>query len=183
MNKNYLLAVFLFLGLASSINAQNFSLRTNLVGLATLNFNLEPSISWGTKNQWSVQLPVQLNPFVLGSNAKFQNITVQPGVRYWLLDSYMKNFIGLNLIASDFHMGNILGSKWRYEGTAYGAGVSFGYAKPISKRWNIELEAGIGAVKANYTQYECKSCGRKIGDYNKWMVVPSKLSAAIVYLF
>lgn len=52
-----LLAFFL------SVSAQSYSLRTNVIGLATTNLNLEASMTLNRK--WSLHLPVQYNPFSL----------------------------------------------------------------------------------------------------------------------
>lgn len=182
MNKKFLLC-FLAIFASGQMKGQTFSVRTNAVGLCTGNLNLEPSFAWGKSRRWSAQLPLQFNPFIGDDNKKFLNFTIQPGVRYWLLESYVKTFVGANLIYSNYHMGNIFNNKYRYEGKAFGAGISLGYAKPIFPKWNIEVEAGIGMVKADYTKYLCKKCGKKIGDYNRFMVVPTKISASIVYLF
>lgn len=76
-----LLAFFL------SVSAQSYSLRTNVIGLATTNLNLEASMTLNRK--WSLHLPVQYNPFKFGRNRQFRNFYAAPGVRYWLLESYM----------------------------------------------------------------------------------------------
>lgn len=75
-----LLAFFL------SVSAQSYSLRTNVIGLATTNLNLEASMTLNRK--WSLHLPVQYNPFKFGRNRQFRNFYAAPGVRYWLLESY-----------------------------------------------------------------------------------------------
>lgn len=82
-----LLAFFL------SVSAQSYSLRTNVIGLATTNLNLEASMTLNRK--WSLHLPVQYNPFKFGRNRQFRNFYAAPGVRYWLLESYMGGFIGM----------------------------------------------------------------------------------------
>lgn len=69
------------------VSAQSYSLRTNVLGLATTNLNLEASMTLGRK--WSLHLPVQYNPFRFSKNRQFRNLYVAPGVRYWLLESYM----------------------------------------------------------------------------------------------
>lgn len=84
-----LLAFFL------SVSAQSYSLRTNVIGLATTNLNLEASMTLNRK--WSLHLPVQYNPFKVGRNRQFRNFYAAPGVRYWLLESYMGGFIGMHV--------------------------------------------------------------------------------------
>lgn len=65
-----LLAFFL------SVSAQSYSLRTNVIGLATTNLNLEASMTLNRK--WSLHLPVQYNPFKFGRNRQFRNFYAAP---------------------------------------------------------------------------------------------------------
>ncbi|WP_368666933.1 DUF3575 domain-containing protein [Dysgonomonas sp. 511] len=163
---------------ASRAQAQFYSVGTNVPALGTATINAEISMTLDRK--WSLHLPVYYNPFVFGNNKKLQNFTLAPGVRYWLLESYVHAFIGTNAIGSKYHF------TWkdsRYQGQAYGLGISVGYAWLLSPRWNIELEAGIGLVWADYTKYDCEECEKKQGDYTRWEPAPNKLGVSLVYLF
>lgn len=173
----YLVAL-LFLLIGTTARAQFYSVKTNLLGLATTNMNMEVSMALNRKI--TLHLPVTYNPFVFKNNRKMQNLTFQPGVRYWLLESYAHGFIGINAIASTYHLG---GNKYRYEGDAYGVGISYGYSKLLAPRWNIEFEAGIGAVWTDYTKYTCQKCGKKLEEGTRWYAVPTKLAVSVVYLF
>jgi len=107
-----LLAFFL------SVSAQSYSLRTNVIGLATTNLNLEASMTLNRK--WSLHLPVQYNPFKFGRNRQFRNFYAAPGVRYWLLESYMGGFIGMYGTAGTYSVGNLFGNKlWGTERNVY----------------------------------------------------------------
>ena len=64
IKKAFLLAGFLACGLA--VSAQSYSLRTNIIGLATANLNLEASMTLDRK--WSLHLPLQYNPFKFSKN-------------------------------------------------------------------------------------------------------------------
>lgn len=66
--------------------------------------------------KWSLHLPVQYNPFKFGRNRQFRNFYAAPGVRYWLLESYMGGFIGMYGTAGTYSVGNLFGNKYRYEG-------------------------------------------------------------------
>ena len=105
-----LLAFFL------SVSAQSYSLRTNVIGLATTNLNLEASMTLNRK--WSLHLPVQYNPFKFGRN-----------------------------------------------------------------RWNLEWEAGAGAVWLAYDKYLCKRCGDLVGQEYGWHFLPTRAALNVVYLF
>ena len=168
----------LFLLPKNHANAQFYSIKTNLLGWATTNMNVEAGMTLNRK--LSLHLPITYNPFVFKNNKRMQNLTVQPGVRYWFLESYVHGFIGVNGIASTYHLSD---KKYRYEGDAYGLGLSYGYAKLLSPRWNMELETGWGLVWADYTKYACKECGKKLGQETRWYLIPTKASLSIVYLF
>lgn len=160
------------------LSAQSYSVSTNIPALGTTTLNLEASMTLNRK--WSLHLPVYYNPFVFNNNKKIQNIMTFPGVRYWLLESYVHAFAGVNGIASKYHF------TWkdsRYEGTAFGAGVSIGYAWLLSPRWNLEVEGGVGLVKADYDKYPCQKCGKKTDEEKRWHAVPNKVTVSLVYLF
>lgn len=170
--------LLVFILSVTGLSAQSYSLGTNIPALGTATINTEASMALNRK--WSLHLPVYYNPFVFKDNKKWQNLTVMPGVRYWLLESYVNGFIGVNAIGSKYHLS---WKKSRYEGQAYGIGISAGYAWLLSPRWNLELEGGIGLVWADYTEYECEECGRQRGEYTRWVVVPDKLALSLIYLF
>lgn len=44
----------------------------------------------------------------------------------------------------------------------YGAGMTYGRSWLLSKRWNMEVEAGLGLLVAPYTKYRCEHCGDKV---------------------
>ena len=170
-----LLAFFL------SVSAQSYSLRTNVIGLATTNLNLEASMTLNRK--WSLHLPVQYNPFKFGSNRQFRNFYAAPGARYWLLESYMGGFIGMYGTAGMYSVGNLFGSKYRYEGEGYGVGLSVGKAYQIGRRWNLEWEVGAGAVWLAYDKYLCKRCGDLVDNDYGWHFLPTRAALNLVYLF
>ena len=91
----------ILLGVCLASPAQFYSARTNLIGLATGNINLEGSMT--LNRRWSLHLPVQYNPFVFKDNRQFRNLTVMPGVRYWFVESYSNFFVGMNTLASGLH--------------------------------------------------------------------------------
>lgn len=105
-----------------------------------------------------------------------------PGVRWWTKESYNRGFVGLYGVATRFDVAHIL-DKYRYDGWGVGAGLSVGYAYPLSRRWNLEIEAGGGVLYHETDKYRCKKCGRFEKSVNGLSVVPFKLGVDIVYLF
>ncbi|MCF0256786.1 DUF3575 domain-containing protein [Bacteroides heparinolyticus] len=184
-NKFYSLffAVLLFcLFHSGNISAQFYSIRTNLVGLATGNLNAEGSMALSTR--WSIHLPVQYNPFDLWEDAKLKNITVAPGIRYWMRETYGRGcFFGLHGVFSYFNAGGIFGHRYRYQGTAWGGGLSIGLARPLSRHWNIEFELGGGIVWADWERFRCAHCGRRVGKDSGLRLLPTRTAVNLVYLF
>lgn len=181
MRKKKIISAILFSMAVLGATAQSYSLKTNVIGLATTNLNLEASMTL-TKN-WSVHLPIQYNPFVFSGNKQFRNLYFSPGVRYWFLESYIGPYIGLYGTLAEYSVGNLFGNSYRYEGNAYGFGLSIGRAYQLSNRWNLEWELGYGLSWLNYTKYECKECGERLYNYNGWKFIPTRAALNFVYLF
>ena len=57
---------------------------------------------------------------------------------------------------------NLLGGAYRYQGWGYGVGMTYGRSWLLSKRWNMEVEAGLGLLVGPYTKYRCEHCGDKV---------------------
>ena len=133
--------------------------------------------------KWSLHLPVQYNPFRFSKNRQFRNLYVAPGVRYWLLESYMGPFIGMHGTAGTYSVGNLFGSRYRYEGEGYGVGVSIGKAYQLSTHWNVEWEVGAGAVWLGHDKYLCKRCGDLVSKNYGWHFLPTRAAVNLVYLF
>ena len=176
--KKIVLFIFMSLTMLVRANAQFYSVKTNLLGLATTNLNVEGAVS--IHRNWSLHLPINYNPWISSGNKRLQNITVEPGIRYWFLESFSQGFIGIQSIYSRFHVG---ANKYRYDGYGVGLGLSYGYSKALNKRWNLEFEAGLGVLWADYTKYLCKKCGAPSGNEKKVHLIPSKASVSLVYLF
>ena len=166
--------------LCYTAQAQFYSLSTNLVGLGTGTINAE--LSFALNRQWTMHIPVQDNPLILKDNRQLRNVTIQPEVRYWFLESYYRNFFGIYAIASRFHIGKIW-DDYRYDGQAFGTGLSYGQTYPLSKRLNLEWELGAGLVWADYTKYKCKKCGEIIGRESGFHFIPTRAALNISYLF
>lgn len=181
------LIAFLFV-VSSKASAQFYAVKVDALGLMTTNLNVEASMV--VRNQWSLHLPVKVNPWRL-NDKPYQHITAMPGVRYWFIDSYSRGwFIGVNAVASVYNFTGLVGDKvdyyarnYRYKGWGVGGGVSGGYSFPITKRFNIELEVGIAGVYVNHDIYHEEGESRNIGYQKGVLPVPGKIGANIVYLF
>lgn len=170
----------LFLSIISlCASAQFYSARTNAIGLATGNFNIEGSMTLNRK--LSLHLPIQYNPFTFGKK-EFRNLYFSPGIRHWWRESYTGSFIGAHAILAAYSTAGYI-DEYRYIGSAYGLGVSIGKAYPVSKKWNIEWEVGIAGIYTTYNKRINERCGRKLAHEQKFLFLPSKVCVNFVYLF
>lgn len=180
--KIVLFGTILLLGVANKSSAQFYSIKSDVLGLATTTLNVEASAV--VTNQWTVHLHGQYNPWSFKDNKKMKNLTFLPGARYWFNETYSYSyFLGFNAIISRYNFGGMFGNKYRYDGMAYGGGLSAGLSKPIKRSWNVEFELGIGVVHSTYDKYPCAKCAEKIDEGSGMYFVPNKASISFVYLF
>lgn len=179
-----LLFISAFFLLGGKVHAQFYAVNTDLAGFATGTLNAGASAAIGLK--WSFHVPVHYNPWTFGgdSNKKFKQLTVQPGVRYWFDQSYGYGwFVGVNAVVSRFNVSGLFGSDYRYDGMAYGGGISGGLSLRLAKFWNLEFELGAGGVYSSHSKYKCERCGEKLSDEKGFYFVPTKIAVNLVYLF
>ena len=72
--------------------------------------------------------------------------------------------------------------KYRYQGNTYGAGLSYGYQWILTPRWSIEGSIGVGYKYNTFDYYQCRTCGRKIGDGHKGYLAPTEAAISIIYI-
>lgn len=168
------LALVALVGSWTGLEAQRASLRTNLLGLAAGNLNLEysrmisPNFTAGVLVQlkpisYPLPAPVGLLRYMEGlTNQKehilkfgtikhTENYTLEPTIRYWFLGAYNQGlFLGGHAMASYFKYGGDRFDSTYRQGFSVGAGVSAGYSFNLSLRCNLEVELGLGYVYRDY---------------------------------
>lgn len=140
-------------------------LKTNVIGLGMLMANLAVETDFAP--HWSVTLPVYYSGVDwFKSTIKFRNFTLQPELRYWFslreYDGYLHNagfFLGAHLEMSYFNFafdGKYRFQDYRGRTPALGGGLGFGYRMPLSRnqRWKLELSAGAGAYRLDYSLFD-----------------------------
>ena len=74
--------------------------------------------------------------------------------------------------------------RYRVEGSAFGAGLGYGYAVRVAKHLNIEMEIGLGYIGAEFDAYRL---GEKESLYAQNSTAqyfgPTKGALNIVYIF
>lgn len=178
--------------MAMPAKSQDIAVKTNLLPDLALSPNL--GIEIGLAPRWSLDATGEFNLWTV-NDRKWKHWLVQPEVRYWFCDRFVKSFVGVHAIGAQYNVGNIPNdlrifgkdfsqlSDYRFQGWAVGAGVAYGYAIPLGVHWNLELEIGAGYVYTKYDKYECKDCGKKVDSGDIHYVGPTKAAVNLVYLF
>ena len=169
--------------------SQNIGFKTNFAHWAaagTPNAGLEFVLN----RKYTFEVAGGFNPFTFNEYKKAKHWIVQPELRYWLCESFNGHFFGLHALAGEYNIGGIdipIGrlskfKDYRYEGFAYGAGLSYGHQWVISPKWNFEFNIGAGYTYLTYDKYPCVKCGSKLSsDTNNYFGV-TKAAVSLIYL-
>ena len=167
-------------GIPHRAAAQIFAVRANALAALTATLDLGAEVSVADK--WTVEASGYWNPIQTASfSTNFH--AVQLGGRYWFYESFVGHFVGTHLT----YVGYDLGSRTRrYDGRAFGVGLSYGYSWMLTTRWNVAVEAGIGLFRTRDTRRD-----PTVGDWDdeyiyhcrRWTLFPSKLGVSLSYLF
>ncbi len=132
-----------------------FAVKTNLLYDATTTFNL--GVELRLSNALTLDVPVNYNPWTFSDNRKIKHVMVQPELRYWIREPFNGHFLGVNLQYAFYNVGNLplapgfreaMGygdlANFRYQGSLYGAGISYGYHWMLARRLSLEATIGMG---------------------------------------
>lgn len=187
--KKVLIFILLMSGcFISEGKAQKIALKSNLLYDFTGTLNLGVEIGLGRK--WTLEVPVNYNPWKPDSGRRLRHWGVQPEARYWFCERFNRTFVVLHGHYADFNVGGW--PDWsfisknmqrnRYQGHLYGGGISIGHSWILKKRWSIEASLGLGYAHIVYEKYPCATCGTKLKDGNKNYFGPTKASVALIYV-
>lgn len=184
----YLTVIIFFLSVFFyNANSQEIVLKTNMPYLLTTSPNL--GVEMAVSSRLSIELTTGFNPFKFGEYKRIKHWVVWPELRYWTIESFKGHFFGIHGVGGQFNF-----SGWdlgidkfqalknnRYQGSAIGAGLSYGYHWALNNIWALELTAGIGFARFNYETYSLDERETKIGQGKKNYFGPTKGSFSLVY--
>lgn len=188
-----LCACGLSLGTAGVASAQKAALKTNLFYAGyTRTPNLGMEFRLGPKS--TLDIAAGYNPWnwdgSYDDNKKWVHRLVQPEYRLWTCESFNGHFFGFHALYSHYNVsevkvshfgkGNLFDKEYRYQGYAFGAGVSYGYHWVWNKRWAMEFQLGIGAAYLDHDKLDCGKCGTARGHETKWYVGPTKANIGLI---
>lgn len=170
------LFLFFILGNATDSRAQLAALKTNLTDWMTVSPNLGAEFTLG--KQLTVDLSVTAGPFKIRKDVYFRHIRLQPELRYWLISPLAGHYVGVTAFYSTYDAGY---KKRGYFGDSYAAGLTYGYNRILSRRWNFELSAGLGAIRYRLARYT-PGTAHPEPDETGWTIAPVKLGITFVYI-
>lgn len=171
---------------SASAETYTFAVKTNLLyDLATaLNFELEFPIG----KKWSVMVE-DVFPWWHGGNKwAFQMWEIGIEGRYWFKRTDAREVLTGQFIAP-YVMSSKYDFQWKrdinYQGEYWSAGLTYGYAMPISKLFNLEFSASFGYLSTAYRHYQpSEGYGELVKDPYKQgrlgYIGPTKLKVSLV---
>ena len=200
MKRYLIIAVFAFLASMGSVHAQKVAMKTNALYWATATPNL--GMEFAMSDRWTFELEGGYNPWNLdtNNNMKVKHWLVSPEFRYWFCNSFQGHFIGINANYTQFNIGGLPQgmpnlfvnlntevpmpdlSVARIQGWAVGAGLTYGYAFPIARRWNMEFTVGYGWWYTQYDQFESRKCGLFQQAVARHALGPATAGISFIYM-
>lgn len=199
MRRFLTLAVIFLLAFSATASAQKVAVKTNALYLATATPNV--GFEFAMAPRWTFELAGGYNPwtFCAEDNIKAKHFLVTPEFRYWFCEAFQGHFIGINGNYTQFNVSGILIPDTFYEhsnghyflddlqharsqGWAAGAGITYGYAWPISRRWNMEFTIGLGWWYTEYDRFESRTCGLFQESVSRHAFGPTDLGLSFIYL-
>lgn len=170
------LIVLLFLCSITDVQAQRLAVRSNVPEWFVSSPNL--GLEFALNGRLSLELTGALCPLALKSNLYYKHVRCQPEIKYWFENILSRHYVGLMGYYSSFDIGY---RRKGCFGDSYAFGVTYGYNWVISRRWNFELSAGLGAIRYRIDRYSPPAHHRSPNETG-WIAAPIKLGASFVYI-
>lgn len=98
--KKVSILIVLVLGCFIESKAQKVALKSNLLYDATTTMNL--GLEFGLARKWTLDVPVNYNPWKPDNGRRLRHWGIQPEVRYWFCEKFRRTFIGVHGHYADF---------------------------------------------------------------------------------
>jgi hypothetical protein len=148
------------------------AVKSNLLYDATATFNIGGE--YAINKTFSVNLSANYNGWALKAPYAWKHYMVQPEFRYWLRETFNEHYVGAHLVYGGFDIERMslpfFGFKRRnlfVDGTAYGAGVAYGYQLYITPHLNVEFSLGVGFLQLKYYKFDYTTGIKDLGEISK----------------
>ena len=186
MRSKIIVLTLLMLSGGFAVHAQMVAAKTNMLyGVGTLTPNLGVEIGLNEKS--SLDLSAGLNLWNLDEEKKWIHFLFQPEYRYWTCEKFNGHFYGIHGIFARYNVGGIkiptlFEKDLRYEGYAYGGGISYGYHWMLSPAFGVEFNIGVGVAYLTYDSFNCMKCGDLQENASKFYFGPTKAGISLTYI-
>lgn len=175
--------MLLFVCSVVNLYGQRIAIKNNILydAVAAPNIGVELSLN----DKITLDISSNYNPISYGEKSKWKHWLIQPEARYWFCETFGGSFVGLHAFAGEFNLAGLKAldlQDTRVQGSAFGAGVSYGYHFILSPRWGVEANIGVGYARYSYDKYVCEHCGLKTGNYTKNYYGPTKAGLSLIYM-
>lgn len=134
------------------------ALKTNLLAWAALTPNLGVEFYLGrdyTINHCSINLEANYTRFSFKGGARtYRFWTISPEFRYYFTEdnSFTGHYLGLYVNVGEYSL--MLSKKQKgKQGDYMGIGLSYGWIKPISKHFDLELGLAVGWINTKFDKF------------------------------
>ena len=133
-------------------SAQSIAVKSNVLYDLTGTFNLGGEIRCDDTH--SFNLSVNYNPWNLGENKKMKHILIQPEYRWWLNETFIGSFFGVQAHFAQYNFGGTTPfttvKNNRYQGNLIGCGITYGHQWLLSTFWSLEASISVGYAHLTY---------------------------------
>ncbi len=164
------------------MQGQKVAVKTNLLYDVTTTINAGVEVGLGYR--WTLDVSGNYNPWKF-DEYRLKHWMAQPEFRYWFCEKFNGHFLGIHGFYVDYNVGGLFFnenmSNYRYQGSLYGGGISYGYQWVVSDRWSLELTVGAGYALLKDDKYPCTDCGSKIRTRERGYWGPTKAGLTLLY--
>ncbi len=142
---------------ATQTAAPRWAIKTNLIYDATTTINL--GVEYRTGKRTSLDVSGNYNPWTFAEGKQWKHWMVQPEFRLWAREAFGGHFFGLHGHYVDYELNKLpkLFSPYMqehgFDGSAVGAGLSYGYRWNLGRRIALEATIGAGYAYLDYDEY------------------------------
>lgn len=165
------------------------SFKVNALGWAMLVPNAEVEFYLGkdyTINHYAINIEGQYTRLSFKHGARtYRFWTFSPELRYYLAEdnSFTGHYFGLYAHVGEYSLMMTKKEKGR-QGDYIGAGISYGWVKPISKHWDLELGVAAGWVYTKFDKYSWYDpCYPYLKSERRNLFIPTKVKISFIYRY
>lgn len=179
MNAGRLICASALALLSAVARAQTCGISTNLLSDAVAAPSL--TLSAMVSRQWTLGIGTTFCP-VSTSSCRLQFVSAGVEARRWLYEPYVGHFLAFGTDWVGYRIGERTSP---YRGNGVTAGIGYGYAWMIGRRWDIECSAGIGlAATFDHRDVTDQEDGTQyIHSFSRMTIIPYSVRVAVTYLF